>query len=211
MSIFKSRTDKMIELHKEKVLKDKMIDSVIENFQTLKPKKGMVEEYRKELETLKPSELKHLVKKMDAMPVINFASKLRKLRKAKAILIHMTNHNGTVIHMIISRYSRYFVYKKSSYVLDREKQYQDLNYKMNCYYYIEGCPVPYKVDNVKGKAELTLDSKAMKTVIKMEYVELLAKISKVKDLIMFAVVMSGISALGVIIIIGMNAKGFGFI
>ena len=82
---------------------------------------------------------------------------------------------------------------------------------MNAYFFMEGCIVPLNVANVKGLQEISIDAKAFKTVIKMEYVELLSKVSKVKDLILIAVVGSCLSALGVLIIIGLCLKGFGFI
>ena len=119
----KSKIDKMIELNKIKVLKEKMIESVLANYKNLKPSTQAYESYKAELEKLDEKELKFLVSKMDMIPIFNFPNNLRRLRKSKAIMIHMVNKNGTINHFVISSFSRYFMYQGASYVLNMNSMY----------------------------------------------------------------------------------------
>lgn len=131
-------------------------------------------------------------------------------KKKNRVLIHLFNKNGTSTPYIKAPKGRRFSIKGDEYIRGDASQgrYNTL-YKMFEFQYIEGCPEPISFDGVKID-EIKIDGKALKSVIKMEYVELLTKVAKVKDLIIFAAVFSGIGAgIGLINML-LIAKGFNF-
>jgi len=72
--------------------------------------------------------------------------------------------------------------------------------------YHENIILPLKITNVNHLSyKLNLDSSTLTSVIKMEYVELLTKIAKVKDkmntILIFTIVSAGLSLISVLILL----------
>jgi hypothetical protein len=198
--------------YEQELKKKELIDEILKRYKSFKPKEDLITEYNYQLQKLPIKELQMILDDpFQTKPKKGMISRLASLNKKKAILINLVHSNGTIGHYVISKYSRTFTLKKKTYVLNPSLQYKDINYKMQSYWFIEDVPLPIRANVLKNKEQLVVDSQALKDVIKMEYVELLTKVAKVKDLLKITVVLSAVASIGIVVVIVMCAKGFGFV
>jgi len=198
--------------HEAMLKKEKLIESILSRFDSLKPSKEQREDYHQELSKLKTGELQFIDGKAERIAgKKNIRSKLSALNKKKAILITMFHINGTIGNYVISKYSRSFKIAKNTYIINTQDQYYNIAYKLQSYFFFENVPMPVSFQTVKDKLEYSVDAKALTSIIKMEYVEMLTKVAKIKDLLIITVIASCASALLSIVCIVLLVQGFNLI
>ena len=190
--------------------KSKLIDEIIKDFEKLKPNKQEVEEYKTELKKLKINEVK-LIKNNPVpmtIPRLKVNSFIKKLNKKNALLIHMYRKNGTIDHFVISVKKRSFDIKNNKYMVDLNCTTFDTTYKLQSLSYHENVVMPFKVSNVKNNELIQCDPEQFKVLFKFEYVQLLANITQVKDLIKFILGVTILCLIAIVINVALSVHGF---
>ncbi len=136
----------------------------------------------------------------------------KKKLKKDGILITMCLTNGNYKEFILNTKFRKFEHKKKTYIVDEERIYYHLGQKCAGLLYHENVPLPISlVGEGKQSYKLKIDTTALTSVIKMEYVELLTKISSFKDKIVIILLVSVISGVFSLLTFVLMLKQMGII
>jgi len=142
----------------------------------------------------------------EVKPKLTFMSNWRNKKKHQAILIHIFHKNGNMSHSVVKGSGRTFELLSFTYIIDEELMFYDTIYKQKALFYVEGMPLPIKIQGINRETyKLKIDSQSLTSVIKMEYVELLTKVAKVKDklalILMMVFINSGLTLVSVLILL----------
>ena len=141
-----------------------------------------------------------------AKPKLSFLSKFRNRNKYHSLLVHIIHKNKNMSHSIIKTDDRKFNLLSNTYIIDDDKLFYDTTYKQNALLYVEGIPTPMDTKADKsGLIKFNLDSQSLTSVIKMEYVEMLTKVAKIKDkmnlILMFVFINGAISLITLVLML----------
>lgn len=197
----------------QRAKKDKLVNEVIARFEKHEPSAQEIADYYSELKKLSLRDLKHVLEAPERLDdKVKLLERLKGLDKRKRFVVTMLNRNNTVSHYVVSKSSRVFTIKKKTYFFDSKSARFNTTYNMLGLIYHEDITSPLSIEIEEGVLQkLKVDAEAFRQVVKMEYAEMLANVSKVKDLIKFAVVFGGIASLEGLVIIVILVNQFNLI
>jgi len=187
--------------------KKEIIDKILTRYKVNKLTEDQLLEEEIKLNKLNIKDLSQIFNKpIDADPVFSLGDKWRKMKKGSAILIQVIRTNGNMSNYVINKYTRTFNLSGKTFIIDDKAIFYNTTYKMNALLYHENIILPLKITNVNHLSyKLNLDSTTLTSVIKMEFVELLTKIAKVKDkmnaILIFVIVSAGLSLINCLILL----------
>lgn len=186
----------------QRAKKQSLIIEICKRYNSVSPSDEDLDEYVLELKKLSIPQLKKVL----AAPVnvdgkTGFLGWFKSLSKRNRFLVTMFNRNGTVSHYVIDSKTRTFNVKSKTYGIQKELAKLNTTYNMVNFLYLEDIPLPLNFDVINEKI-LPIDAAAFKHIVKMEYAEMLANVSKVKDMIKLAALFAGVAALlGLVILL----------
>lgn len=184
----------------EKLEKEDIIKDLIEEYskpmkvgkQTFEHSEKDINDYRKELETLKLKQLKVIGQYTRQPPKFGLIGTLvKKLKRRKAILVRIYHKNNSYTDYITGKYTRTIQINEFKYIMPPNYGVQDNKYEMTCYTFYENNPFPLEFRDDRPIA--CPDAELMEATLHFEFAQKMAKVTEMTQKINLALVFSILS------------------